>query len=74
MYDPCDVRNLNNEYQHLALVDDKDITEALVSDHDWTEEGATEVIRLATDKGSFLLRNALALAIALKIEDGNQGL
>jgi hypothetical protein len=37
---------------------------------DWTPNGAEAVVNLATYYGSFVLRNALALAIALNIEDG----
>lgn len=73
MYDPCNVSNLSDEYQYLASLTEKDIEAALVFDHEWTREAAAEVFRLATKKGAFLLRNALALAIALNIEDGDQG-
>ncbi len=40
---------------------------------DWTEQGADEIIRLATAYGAFMLRNALALAVALGKEDGELG-
>jgi len=41
--------------------------------HDWTECGARAVVSLANDYGAFILRNALALAIALGKEDGELG-
>ena len=41
---------------------------------DWTEQGAREVLQLARRYGTSVLRNALALAAAMKIEDGNVGL
>lgn len=46
----------------------------LVSDGDWSPRGATEVIGLAQKYGTSILRNALALAAALEIEDGTSGL
>lgn len=41
--------------------------------HDWTDEGARAVVSLANDYGAFILRNALALAVALGKEDGELG-
>ncbi len=40
----------------------------------WTEGGAQELANLARSYGVFMLRNALALAFALDIEDGELGL
>ena len=40
----------------------------------WTEEGSAHVVCLARDYGAFVLRNALALAVALEVEDGMLGL
>ena len=40
---------------------------------DWTAEGAEEVTRLVRGYGSFILRNALAIAKVLNIEDGELG-
>lgn len=40
---------------------------------DWTAEGAEEVTRLAREYGGFILRNALAVAKVLNIEDGELG-
>jgi hypothetical protein len=42
----------------------------LINEHGWTREGAEQIARLAREYGAFMLRNALALAGALKIEDG----
>jgi 3-hydroxyisobutyrate dehydrogenase-like beta-hydroxyacid dehydrogenase len=42
----------------------------LCRSHDWTDNGAGTVVSLANDYGVFMLRNALALAIALGKEDG----
>ena len=46
------------------------IKELLQKEADWTQQGASTVLDLALNYGSFVLKNALALSIALKIEDG----
>ena len=40
---------------------------------DWSRRGASEIARLANDYGAFMLRNALAVAIVLGMEDGELG-
>ena len=57
-----------------AEATDEQIVRALVERGDWTEQGAREVLQLARRYGTSILRNALALAAAMKIEDGNAGL
>jgi hypothetical protein len=49
------------------------LAEHLSRTHDWTEEGAQIVVALANEYGAFMLRNALALAVALGQEDGELG-
>jgi len=39
----------------------------------WKTEGAEEVIRLAREYGGFMLRNALAIAKVMEVEDGELG-
>ncbi len=51
----------------------KRITLALSQQHDWSHAGAAALVALARDYGTFMLRNALALAAALEIEDGALG-
>ena len=46
----------------------------LQNEMEWTQEGAAHVAALARDYGAFVLRNAMALAISLGIEDGDSGL
>jgi hypothetical protein len=53
---------------------DEHIVRALVERGDWTEQGAREVLQLARRYGTSILRNALALAAAMQIEDGSAGL
>ena len=48
--------------------------EMLSSDAEWTERGGGTVLFLAKEYGTFILRNALAMAISLGIEDGETGL
>lgn len=45
----------------------------LVRTAEWTDAGATHLVDLARDYGSFMLRNALALAVAAGIDDGEMG-
>jgi len=53
---------------------DEQIIGTLVANADWTRNGASEVLQLAQRYGTSILRNALALAEAMEIEDGNAGL
>jgi hypothetical protein len=55
-------------------VTDEKILGALVVRADWTAEGTRAVVMLARKYGVFVLRNALALANAIQIEDGEAGL
>jgi len=57
-----------------AEATDEHIIRALVERGDWTEQGAREVLQLARRYGTSILRNALALAAAMQIEDGYAGL
>lgn len=45
----------------------------LVRDGAWTESGARLILSLAQNYGTSMLRNALALAEAMGIEDGAAG-
>lgn len=47
---------------------------ALTRDSQWTARGAQTLVQLAQSYGAFVLRNALALAEAMKTEDGDSGL
>ncbi|NNM84883.1 MAG: hypothetical protein HKL96_03880 [Phycisphaerales bacterium] len=78
-----DASKLAEEYRALAklagwgLHPDKiasnHLRSALVKKSDWTPEAADELLFLAREYGAFMLRNALALAAALEIEDGRAG-
>ena len=49
------------------------LSHVLVEQGDWTPKGADALLRLATAYGTFMLRNALALAAACGVEDGASG-
>ena len=57
-----------------AEATDEQIVRALVERGDRTEQGARELLQLARRYGTSILRNSLALAAAMNIEDGNAGL
>jgi len=58
---------------HVDASDER-IIAAVARDSAWTEQGAREVLELARKYGTSILRNALALAYAMQIEDGAAGL
>lgn len=55
-----------SELQH----DPQRLARSLSRHHDWTDSGAESIVHLANQYGAFMLRNALALAVALDKEDG----
>jgi hypothetical protein len=73
----ANVSGLVDEYR--ALFDGVDCGETesleqrLISDAEWTTQAAEHLLQLANNYGSFMLRNALAISLALKIEDGGLG-
>jgi hypothetical protein len=71
------VSGLVEEYRALFADADTDSQESLettlVREAEWTPEAAEHLLRLARDYGSFMLRNALAISLALDIEDGELG-
>ena len=81
---PGNVKRLAEEYRVLLTqaadrssehteLDFDAIRRSLVLDAEWTPAAATNLLTLANDYGSFMLRNALALSLALGIEDGALG-
>ncbi len=84
MQEGAQLESLICEYEELVLqtaqsestageVNFKLLVDALCKSADWTERGADIIVRLATAHGAFMLRNALALAVALGTEDGTLG-
>lgn len=71
-----DVSGLVEEYRVLLdMTDSQDsLREAMVEGAEWTPQAANRLLELANDYGSFMLRNALAISLALGIEDGALGL
>lgn len=61
----------NVETSKLPSLEDNDIQSVLVNDCEWTPKAAKALLTLSKEYGAFMLRNALALSIALEIEDGD---
>jgi hypothetical protein len=60
------VQDQNNKHDlPWALIQNR-----LKYNNGWTKEGAGEIVRLVREYGGFMLRNALAIAKVLEIEDG----
>lgn len=73
------IEYLTDDYRLLVdrvedPTDDAQLRTSLVRDAEWTDVGAQAVVMLAKQYGSFVLANALALAEALGIEDGEAGI
>lgn len=51
----------------------EDMKKQLVSKGEWSHQASEHLLDLAVNYGSFMLRNALALSLALEIEDGELG-
>ena len=77
-----DTEWIQSEYQsYVAEASDENnnidwnkLTELLCIKGDWTRQGAETLVAIVQSYGSFILKNALALAIATNIEDGQLGL
>ena len=57
-----------------SVPDDVEIIRRLREDCEWADRGAEALVMLARQYGAFILRNALALAKVMDIEDGGLGL
>jgi transcriptional regulator with XRE-family HTH domain len=60
-------------FDALSPTRTRPLERALVAGADWTPEAARHLVLLARDCGTFMLRNAAAIATALDIEDGELG-
>ena len=69
--------SLIDEYDGLfeKVKDDQidTLRDLLVSNADWSDQAASYLLQLVKDNGSFILRNALSISLALGIEDGELG-
>ncbi len=73
-YPEC-VPNFVEEYKALINClgperDDDSLCALLVRNSEWSIRGSAALVMLARQYGTFVLANALALAEALEIEDG----
>ena len=70
----ADLTGLIGEYRALfggfRRCGRESVETALTREADWNPGAAQHLVQLASDYGSFMLRNAAAIAIALDIEDG----
>lgn len=77
MQKPVDVTSLVEEYRILLedtrCVPSESQERILSCEGDWSRQAASDLLRLARKYGSFMLRNALAISVALEIEDGELG-
>ncbi len=73
----ANVSSLVDEYRSIIEVGSSVPTESLedllVREADWSPRAASHLLQLARQYGSFMLRNALAISLALEIEDGDLG-
>lgn len=74
------LQHLLSEYENLATeacqhgkVNWDRLRTRLVDTGDWTDDAATALLLLVRQYGSFMLRNAAALSLALDIDDGDCG-
>jgi hypothetical protein len=54
-------------------LDPRQLEKLLSVDADWTPTAARYLVKLVRRDGGFMLRNAAALAQAMKVEDGSAG-
>ncbi len=81
--EPYDLKGLISEYKTVIFearvseiapdVDWPRLAHLLVNSSGWTPNGAQELVMITRGYGIFMLRNALALALALGLEDGELG-
>jgi hypothetical protein len=74
---PENVANLVEEYRVIFEGVDRDASDSfesvLTHEAEWTPEAAACLLQLARGYGAFMLRNALAISLALDVEDGELG-
>ncbi|MDD5328241.1 MAG: hypothetical protein PHY02_10605 [Phycisphaerae bacterium] len=73
-----EIKRIQSEYKaYVAKTTDKNneidwdkLVDLLCVDGDWTIQGAETLVAIVQDYGCFVLKNALALAVATNTEDG----
>ena len=85
VFQPNNIEGLIEEYQILledtqmakhthGEIDWDKLSQLLGEAGGWTEKGASHIVQLAREYGTFVLRNALAISIALRYDDGELNL
>lgn len=71
----CEYQSVVQSYPRplCAHQNDERLTADLVRTCEWTPRAASTLLDLVHSYGAFMLRNAAALAIVLRIEDGDSG-
>ncbi len=77
-----DTKLIQSEYNNYVdeatdknnVIDWNKLVSLLCFKGDWTREGAETLVAIVQNYGSFILKNALALAVVTNIEDGKLGL
>ncbi|MBW1834726.1 MAG: hypothetical protein JRG74_04705 [Deltaproteobacteria bacterium] len=67
------LRQSTNEMSEPSKNIIDEIKKLLVDNGEWSHKASEHLLDLAINYGSFMLRNALALSLALQIEDGELG-
>lgn len=79
MVDMLNASPLATEYETLVaesrspgggVINWRTLEARLSTTAEWTDGAAVQLVHLARSYGAFMLRNALALAVAAEIEDG----
>ena len=60
-------------FAEVRAASTESVEDLLMNHGDWTPQAALHLAQLARNYGSFMLRNALAISLALGIEDGDLG-
>lgn len=67
------VEEYRSDLDGIEIGDADSLVRALQESGEWTPNASEHLVALARNYGAFMLRNALAVAIALEIEDGDLG-
>ncbi len=67
------VEEYRNSLGGIGAEDAESLIRALQETGDWTPRASEHLVALARNYGSFMLRNALAVSIALEMVDGDLG-
>ena len=67
------VEEYRTDLEGIEIDNAESLARALQESGDWSSKASEHLVALARNYGTFMLRNALAVSIALEIEDGDLG-